>query len=90
MFKSHMHLTEDQLKKFDQDGYLFFPDLFTKEEIKSLSSEVPKLYDIRAEYNYREKGSDLVRTNFAAHLYSKPFAKLAMLPRMNQHVEEIL
>ena len=34
MFKSYMHLTEDQLKKFDQDGYLFFPDLFTKEEIK--------------------------------------------------------
>ena len=85
-----MHLTEDQLRKFDEDGYLFFPDLFTKEEVKSLSSEVPKLYNIRAEYNYREKGSDLVRTNFAAHLYSKPFAKLARHPRMIKPVEDIL
>ena len=49
-----MHLTKDQLKKFDEDGYLFFPNLFTKEEFKCLSSEVPKLYNIRAEYNYRE------------------------------------
>ena len=85
-----MHLTKDQLKKFDEDGYLFFPNLFTKEEVKCLSSEVPKLYNIRAEYNYREKGSDLVRTNFAAHLYSKPFAKLARHPRMIKPVEDIL
>ena len=30
----------------------------------------------------REKGSDAVRTNFAAHLISAPFARLARHPRM--------
>jgi ectoine hydroxylase len=30
----------------------------------------------------REKGSDAVRTNFAAHLVSEPFARLARHPRM--------
>jgi len=75
-----MHLTKEQINQFDKDGYLFFPNLFSQEEVKGMSSEVPKLYEIREEYNFREKGSDLVRTNFAAHMYSKPFAKLATFP----------
>ena len=37
----------------------------------------------------REKGSDAVRTNFAAHLYSEPFAKLARHPRMVEPVQQL-
>jgi ectoine hydroxylase len=37
----------------------------------------------------REKGSDAVRTNFAAHLYSAPFARLARHPRMVLPVMEL-
>jgi|TARA_B100000700_G_scaffold216945_1_gene238623 ectoine hydroxylase len=85
-----MRLTKKQIEKFDKDGYLFFPSLFSKEEIKYLNSAVPEIYNIREEYNVREKGSDVVRTNFAAHLYSEPFAKLARHPRMIKPVENIL
>ena len=85
-----MNLTKKQLEEFDKEGYLFFPSLFSQEEIQNLSSEVPKIYDIREEYNYREKGSDLVRTNFAAHLYNDAFARLARHPRMIKPVEDIL
>ena len=85
-----MHLTEEQLKKFDEEGYLFFPGLFKKEEVDYLNSAVPDLYKIKAEYNFREKGTDVVRTNFAAHMYSEPFAKLARHPRMIQPVEDLL
>ena len=53
-----MNLTKEQIAQFDKDGYLFFPNLFSKEEVQNLSAEVSKLYDIREEYNYREKGSD--------------------------------
>ena len=85
-----MHLTEEQLKKFDEEGYLFFPSLFKKEEVDYLNSSVPDLYKIKAEYNFKEKGTDVVRTNFAAHLYSEPFAKLARHPRMIKPVEDLL
>ena len=85
-----MNLTKKQIKQFHKEGYLFFPSLFSQEEIKNLSSEVPKIYDIREEYNFREKDSDLVRTNFAAHLYNTPFAKLARHPRMIKPVEDLL
>ena len=47
-----MNLTKEQIAQFDKDGYLFFPNLFSKEEVQNLSAEVPKLYDIREEYNY--------------------------------------
>ena len=85
-----MHLTKEQKEVFDKEGYLFFPSHFSQKEIQYLSSAVPELYEIREEYNFREKGSDAVRTNFAAHLYSAPFAKLARHPRMILPVEDLL
>jgi ectoine hydroxylase len=65
-----MKLTQQQIEQFDRDGYLFFPSLFTPE-------------------NVREKTGDVVRTNFAAHLYSYPFAKLARHPRMVEPVTQL-
>ena len=85
-----MYLTKEQKEAFDKEGYLFFPSLFSQKEIQYLSSAVPELYEIREEYNFREKRSDAVRTNFAAHLYSTPFAKLARHPRMIQPIEDLL
>ena len=85
-----MKLTLEQRNRFDKDGYLFFPSLFSHEESQYLKTAVPELYERREEYNVLEKGSDAVRTNFAAHLYSKPFAKLARHPRMIKPVEELL
>src|SRR5262249_35470358 len=77
-----MKITEEQKQRFDRDGYLFFPSLFRPEEIKVLNDEVPGLYAQRRPENVREKTGDVVRTNFAAHMYSYPFAKLARHPRM--------
>ena len=75
-------LTPEQLQQFDREGYLFFPGHFSREETSKLTDEVPDLYARREAYNVREKGKDAVRTNFAAHMYSEPFAKLARHPRM--------
>ena len=84
-----MRLSSQQIKDFDRDGYLFFPSLFTPAEIKVLSDEVPSLYAERRPENVREKTGDVVRTNFAAHLYSYPFAKLARHPRMVEPITQI-
>src|SRR5262245_42958500 len=85
-----MKLTARQLEQFDREGFLFFPSLFRPEEVKALLDEVPRLYAQQRPENVREKGSDAVRTNFAAHLYSKPFAKLARHPRMVQPAMQLL
>ena len=89
--KGHpMKLTAEQHAQFDRDGYLFFPGLFSREETTTLTDAVPALYSRREAYNVREKGKDAVRTNFAAHLYSEPFARLARHPRMVEPVQELL
>jgi len=84
-----MKLRTEQLERFDRDGYLFFPSLFTPQEIKTLTDEVPALYAQRRPENVREKTGDVVRTNFAAHLYSYPFAKLARHPRMVEPIKQL-
>ena len=84
-----MKLTPQQIAQFDRDGYLFFPSLFTPREIKVLTDEVPSLYAQRRPENVREKGSDAVRTNFAAHMYSEPFARLARHPRMVEPIVQL-
>ena len=85
-----MRLTPAQHQAFERDGYLFFPGLFTPQEVATLIDAVPALYAQREACNVREKGSDAVRTNFAAHLYSEPFARLARHPRMIEPVADLL
>jgi ectoine hydroxylase len=82
-------LSPQQVDQFDREGYLFFPSLFTAQEIAVLSAEVPGLYAQTRPENVREKGSDAVRTNFAAHLYNAPFARLARHPRMVKPVMQL-
>jgi ectoine hydroxylase len=84
-----MRLSKEQLEQFDREGYLFFPSLFTPQEIATLNAAVPELYSRREAYNVRERGSDAVRTNFAAHMYSEPFARLGRHPRMIEPVEDL-
>ncbi|MDH5210743.1 MAG: proline hydroxylase, partial [Betaproteobacteria bacterium] len=36
-----MQLTPAQRERFEREGYLFFPDLFSAQEIKALTDEVP-------------------------------------------------
>ncbi len=84
-----MKLSKEQLEQFDRDGYLFFPSHFTPEEIKTLTDEVPHLYAQDRPENIREKGKTSVRTNFAAHMYSEPFARLGRHPRMIGPVEQM-
>jgi ectoine hydroxylase len=84
-----MRLTPGDLDRFDRDGYLFFPGLFRPEEIEVLNREVPALYAQRRPENVRERTGDVVRTNFAAHMYSAPFARLARHPRMVEPVRQL-
>ena len=84
-----MKLTREQLATFEKEGYLFFPGHFSPAELKVLTDEVPRLYAMRRPENVREKGSEAVRTNFAAHMYSEPFARLARHPRMVQPVMDL-
>ena len=85
-----MQLTEQQLQDFDRDGYLFFPSLFSADEMKVLLAELPGIYAQHRPEIVREKGSDSVRTVFAGHLINEAFAKLGRHPRMIEPVRQVI
>jgi ectoine hydroxylase len=49
-----MKLTQQQIERFDRDGYLFFPGQFTPQETRLLTDAVPAIYARREVYNVRE------------------------------------
>jgi len=84
-----MRLDPEQLAQFERDGYLFFPGLFSPDEMKVLLDEVPKIYaEFRPEI-VREKDGRTPRTSFAAHTYNDAFARLGRHPRMVEPVEQV-
>ena len=83
-----MKLTQQQLEQFDRDGYLFFPALFSPEEMRVLRDAVPAIYAEQRPEIVREKDGRTPRTSFAAHTYSEPFSRLARHPRMVEPVQQ--
>ncbi|MBS0521308.1 MAG: proline hydroxylase, partial [Proteobacteria bacterium] len=85
-----MKLTAEQLKQFDEEGYLFFPNYFSPEETQILKAEIPGVFQQRREENVREKSGDVVRTAFAVHTYNPVFEALVHHPRFVEPAEQML
>jgi len=86
-----IQLTDDQIEEFHKIGYLFLPNVFTTDEVRVLNDELCGLFSRSEPYNINEQSnSKIPRTNFAAHLVSKPFAKLSRHPRIIRLVETLL
>lgn len=77
-----MQLGPEQIAPLERDGDLFFPGLSTPDEARKPNAGVPDRYARGQAFDVREEGSDAVRSDFAAHLYSQPFAWPARRPRM--------
>ena len=83
-----MKLTDAQVKQFEDEGWLFLPELFTADEIAVLNAEAEQIYKQEREEIWREK-SGAPRTAFAAHLYNEAFGILGRHPRMITPIEQL-
>jgi ectoine hydroxylase len=81
-------LTPQQVRQFEQEGYLFLPDTFTDEEVAVLRDEAELIYRQDRPEIWREK-SGAPRTAFAAHLFNEAFSLLGRHPRMIHPVEQL-
>src|SRR5215472_4009209 len=61
-----MQLSADQLRDFDEQGYLFFPNCFSEEEIALLRDDAEAILKLDRQEVWREK-TGAPRTAFAAH-----------------------
>ncbi len=81
-------LTPQQVRQFQDEGYLFLPDTFRDEEIAVLRDEAELIYRQDRPEIWREK-SGAPRTAFAAHLFNEAFSLLGRHPRMICPVEQL-
>ncbi|HZS81671.1 MAG TPA: phytanoyl-CoA dioxygenase family protein [Stellaceae bacterium] len=77
-----MRLTASQIERFEEDGFLILPGLFSPQEVAVLRDAMPALCAEDTPANIREKGSREVRTAMGIHLRHPAFAKLARHPRL--------
>ncbi|HTB40763.1 MAG TPA: phytanoyl-CoA dioxygenase family protein, partial [Reyranella sp.] len=89
-----MELSARQLEQFDRDGFLVFPDLFSRNEVAVLRREVARLSQVQGDEVVREHTGG-VRTIFRVHeedgpTRSQPFHALVRTPRLLRPVQQAL
>jgi ectoine hydroxylase len=77
-----MKLSAEQLRQFEDDGYLFLPNVFSAEEMAILNGEVPRLFAEKRDEVIREKGSDAPRSAFYVQTWNEVYSLLARHPRL--------
>src|SRR5258708_14626795 len=83
-----MQLSPSQLQAFDEQGYLFFPDCFSEEEIAQLRDQAEAILNLDRQEVWREK-TGAPRTAFAAHTFNETFHLLASHPRLVEPLRQL-
>src|SRR3981081_3011612 len=83
-----MKLTPEQIHTFDEQGYVFFPNCFSEDEVAVLRSEADASLRSDRQEAWREK-TGAPRTAFAAHTYNEAFRLMAHHPRLTSALMEL-
>ncbi|AXK83302.1 proline hydroxylase [Pseudolabrys taiwanensis] len=83
-----MKLSAEQLATFDEQGYIFFPNCFSEDEIALLRAEADNILKLDRPEVWREK-TGAPRTAFAAHTFSPVFELLARHPRLIEPLRQL-
>ena len=79
-----MRLSEDQIRSFDEQGFLFLPSVFSEAEVALLRGELPALLAREGPEVVRERDdASAVRLVYGSHAFSEPFARLSRHPRLD-------
>ena len=84
-----MKLSDENLLEFQDEGYVFLPECFSRGEAAMLLEEAQAIYATDREEVWRED-SGAARTAFAAHTYSEPYRRLGAHPRLIEPIMQIL
>ena len=82
-----MRLTDTQISDYHSYGFVAAPEVFTREEIRVLSSGLDAFIDDkRPEVHMQRRGSEAPRLIYAADRYSEAFRRLSLHPRWIQTI----
>jgi len=84
-----MQLSDAQVRQFEQDGYLFLPDLFRPEEVATLTAEIPRIFALERKEILRAETGE-TRLALAMDRYSEAFRRLLHHPRIVEPAWQLL
>jgi ectoine hydroxylase len=85
-----MKLTSEQLQTYENQGYLFFPNLFSQAEVNVMKDELPAIYGENSLAKIVENDGKTVRIVHGSHTKSEVFKRLSQHPRIVKPVMQIL
>ncbi len=85
-----MRLSDAQVGRFRDDGYLVLPELFSAPEIGLLRGALPGLFAEDTPANVREKAGGAVRTAMGLHLRDSIYGRLVRHPRLIEPAIQLL
>ena len=85
-----MKLGDEQISRFERDGFLLLPNLFSPREVELMRSALAPVFAERDPANIREKMSGEVRTAMGLHTRSAAYAKLVRHPRLLEPAFQLL
>ena len=84
-----MRIPTDDIGRFEEFGYLFYPSRFTAQEAAILKKAAQDVYAMDREEVWRES-TGVARTAFAAHTYHETFQRLGRHPRLIDPVMQLV
>lgn len=85
-----MQLTSEQLKSYDDDGFLFFPNYFSQTEVDLLRSQIPIIFTEDTPRRVLEKDGSTVRSVYSSHTTNEVFRRLSQHPRLVEPARQLL
>lgn len=85
-----MRLSEQQIKEYDERGFLFLPSLLSADEMKVLQRELDGILKEKRREVVLEKDGKTPRSVFNMHAYNDAFGRLVHHPKIVQPVRDLL
>ncbi|HEU0300174.1 MAG TPA: phytanoyl-CoA dioxygenase family protein [Longimicrobium sp.] len=85
-----MYLSDEQVRSYREDGYLFLPGCFSPDEVEEMKAELPGIFAEDTPARVLEKGTGQVRSVYGSHATSEVFGNLVRDPRVLEPAREIL
>lgn len=85
-----MRITTEQLKFYEDNGYLLLPECFSQAEVGVLKAQLPGVFADETPRKVVEKEGQIVRSVYGTHQRNEVFRRLSRHPRIVEPAMQIL
>jgi ectoine hydroxylase len=85
-----MLLSDDQVRAYEEDGFLLLPQCFSAQEVDVLREQLAAEFAIDSERRVLEKGGKVVRSVYGSHVENEVFRRLVADPRIAEAASQLL